>query len=263
MDRTRVLLAALVAIPVVALSIWGVAEYWPKDPPPPLAEPRRPRLPDLTMPALIELVGAVEQKGDEQQLFFTASIANVGPGPFIVHAVRGDERGAWRISQRFREPDGTTTEAISPGTVVWGGHGHEHWHVQLGASYEIRSPEGDVLRRHEKVGYCFFDQKPLDLSLAAAPKVPFFKKDTCSEHGALTLDMGLSPGWHDPYTWALPDQRVDITGLPDGEYRLWAKADPGDWFRESDETNNVAWADLRLTTSASPPRVRVLRKSPR
>lgn len=262
MHRTRVVVAALAGLPLAALVVWGAIEFWPHDPPPPLAEPRSPTLPDLTMPALTEFLASVEKGGSEQQLFFTASIANIGAGPFVVHAVRGDDRGAWRISQRFLERDGATTESTTPGTLVWGGHGHNHWHVQLGASYEIRTPTGEVLRRHEKVGYCFFDQVALDLSLASAAKTARFSKDSCSDEGTLSLNMGLSPGWQDPYTWALPDQRVDITGLPDGEYRVIAKADPNNWFRESDEANNVAWADIRLTTSSSPPLVKVLRSNP-
>jgi hypothetical protein len=262
MDRTRVVLGALVGLPLAALAVWGAVEFWPHEPPPALAAPRSPTVPDLTMTALTDFLASIEQDGTKQQLFFTASIANIGAGPFMVHAVRGDERGKWRISQRFRESDGTTTEMITPGALVWGGHGHNHWHVQLGATYEIRSLEGELLRRHEKVGYCFFDQAKFDLTLPQAPKTARFPKDTCSDEGTLALDMGLSPGWQDPYTWALPDQRVDITGLPDGEYRLRAKADPGNWFRESDESNNVAWADVRLTTSVSPPRVEILRSSP-
>ena len=55
--------------------------------------------------------------------------------------------------------------------------------------------------------------------------------------------MGLSPGWADPYPWALPDQRLLLTGLDDGVYRLWAAADPGRWFKEANETNNATWVD--------------------
>ena len=60
------------------------------------------------MPALADVVAAAIQGTDSQQLFFSASIANLGPGPFIINAVRGDERGRWRVSQRFRERDGAT-----------------------------------------------------------------------------------------------------------------------------------------------------------
>lgn len=211
---------------------------------------------------LTELGGAEVEGGGRQQLFFSASIANVGLGPFRIHAVRGDERGAWRISQRFLEPDGTTTELEVPGTMVWGGHGHNHWHVRVGASYELHAARGEIVRTLEKVGYCFFDQKPFDLGLEGAPRVPVYPRDTCSERSALTIDMGLSPGWEDPYTWALPDQRLEISGLPDGLYRLVARADPGGWFRETNEENNLVWVEFSLRTSVSPPSVRVLRRSP-
>ena len=74
--------------------------------------------------------------------------------------------------------------------------------------------------------------------------------------------MGLSPGWQDPYTWTLPDQRLDITGLPDGRYRLVAMADPNNWFRETNERNNTTWVDIELRTSVSPPHVKVLSIGP-
>jgi hypothetical protein len=260
--KTRLLLAVIVGIPVVAVASYAVMAYWPHDPPPQLAPPREPLLPDLTMPPLIEFLAGFNEGSNTQDLLFTANIANVGRGPFLVHAARGDERGAWRVSQRFLEPDGSTTEAETEGDMVWGGHGHNHWHVELGATYELRAPDGEMLRRYAKVGYCFFDQLAYDLTLPGAPKKGRFPVGTCSEQSTLALDMGLSTGWSDPYQWTLPDQRLDVTGLPDGEYRLWAKADPDDWFRESDETNNVTWADVRLTTSMSPPRVKVIRRSP-
>jgi hypothetical protein len=74
--------------------------------------------------------------------------------------------------------------------------------------------------------------------------------------------MGLSPGWADPYPWALPDQRLLVSGLADGVYRLWATADPGGWFRETVETNNDTWVDLRLTLTRRPPRAEVVRRGP-
>ncbi len=74
--------------------------------------------------------------------------------------------------------------------------------------------------------------------------------------------MGLSPGWTDPYYWTLPDQRLLVTGLADGIYRLWADADPSDWFRETNETNNRTWIDVRLTLSTRPPHAAVVRVGP-
>lgn len=257
------MLAVLAAAPVCVAAAIAVAAYWPADPPPPLSGPVSPVLPDLAMPALREFQGAEGGSDGDEAVFFTASIANVGGGPFVVHAARGDERDTWRVSQRFAERDGSTSEAVTPGSMIWGGHGHEHWHVHVGASYELLSlPDLELQRKYEKVGYCFFDQHAFDLSLPGAPPRAEFRKGSCADFDALELDMGLSPGWDDPYHWTLPDQRLVVSGLPDGDYRLVATADPDGWFRESDESNNETWADIRLRTSVTPPTVRVLRLGP-
>ena len=39
---------------------------------------------------------------------------------------------------------------------------------------------------------------------------------------------------------------IDITGLPNGKYRLDLGANTSGWFLESDTTNNNAWAILRI-----------------
>ena len=62
--------------------------------------------------------------------------------------------------------------------------------------------------------------------------------------------MGLSVGWGDKYPWNLLDERIDVTGLPDGVYRIREIADPNNEFEESNEDNNETWVDVRLTTTA-------------
>jgi len=259
--RRPLLLIGLVGVPLlvaaVAIGVWA----WPDELAAPLPGPRDPVLPDLAMSPLSEITGALGGSGD-RYVQFTASIGNVGAGAFVVHAERAEERGSWRVSQQFEERDGSTTETVADGTLVWGGHGHDHWHVQLGASYWLTRPGSDeILRKYPKVGYCFFDQSRLDVPGAQA--APAFPKDGCSDRSGLGLTMGLSPGWGDPYQWTLPDQRLNVTGLPDGVYRLWATADPGGWFRESDETNNLTWVDLRLATREDGlPIVTIVRQGP-
>lgn len=53
---------------------------------------------------------------------------------------------------------------------------------------------------------------------------------------------------------------MDVTNLPHGRYRLLVKVDPRNWFRESNERNNVAWIDFVLSDSLL---VKVLGRSPR
>jgi hypothetical protein len=250
----RLLLLAAALVPLAAVGVAAAVAYWPKDLPPPLPPPRQPVLPDLVMPPLSEFNAGRGRDSGRHYLYFTATIGNSGSGPLIVHAVRAETRGKWRVSQRFEERGNGTSELSTPAELVWGGHGHSHWHVQLGASYTLTTPAGDVLRRYEKVGFCFFDQRRF--RPAAAPRQ--FLRDACDGEGRLEVEMGLSPAWSDPYQWTLPDQRLDVTGLEDGVYRVVADADPSGWFRESDESNNETWAEVRLTTSADPPRVEVL-----
>ena len=64
--------------------------------------------------------------------------------------------------------------------------------------------------------------------------------------------MGLSVGWSDQYSWRLPDQYIDITGLTAGRYRLIVVADAGNWFVEGNEANNTTWVDLQLTGKGAP-----------
>jgi len=68
----------------------------------------------------------------------------------------------------------------------------------------------------------------------------------CGASSSLSVTMGLSVGWGDTYYWNLAYQWVDITGLAAGRYRLWATADPENWFIEADNTNNFTWVDLQI-----------------
>jgi hypothetical protein len=259
--RVRLLVGALVV--AVAVGVWVGVTHRSRELPPPLAPPSRPVLPNLTMEPLTELFAGTGDETERPYVFFTATIANAGRGPFEVHAVRATERDRWRVSQRFREPDDARTELVIPeAELVFGGHGHVHWHVHLGASYTLLSSTGTVLRAYEKVGFCFFDQLRAKPAPPFAPAEARFPKTSCDGEETTELDMGLSPGWTDPYQWTLPDQRLEVQGLPDGVYRLVARADPGNWFRESNERDNEVWVDLRLKTSVSPAEIDVLGSGP-
>lgn len=260
MRRRSLLFAALFVVPALALAIGLVRTLRPDALPPPLGAPAAPLLPDLALSPLGEIRAGVAANGN-RYLLFTAAIANVGSGPLLINAVRTSARDPWRVSQRFAEPDGSTTEVASAAELVWGGHGHDHWHVRLGASYRLTRPGSTLpLRRYAKVGFCFFDQTRLRRGVAGTPAAAQFARNGCSEEPATSLTMGLSPGWADPYPWTLPDQRLRVNGLADGVYRLWATADPDNAFRESDEENNLTWVDLRLTFDAATPHVAVVRR---
>jgi hypothetical protein len=70
--------------------------------------------------------------------------------------------------------------------------------------------------------------------------------------------MGLAVGWADEYSYLLPYQWIDITGLPSGTYRLRASADVGGWFRESRDGNNYTWDKIEIKGD----KVKVLKEGP-
>ena len=189
--------------------------------------------------------------GDEN-LRFTASIANVGEGVLRLEARRPNGSSEeWQVVQAFDEPDGQASGVVTGANLVFGGHGHEHWHLKFGATYRLTADgSDDELASQTKAGYCFFDHERLPDAAVDAPTEPVILPASCGDRGSTEVDMGMSVGWSDPYFWQLTDQSVDITGFPDGRYRLTAVADPDGWLMESDETNNTTVAILDIGTTA-------------
>lgn len=220
-----------------------------------------PLLPDLGVAPLGHFTVA-RTAGGRTLLRFTTRIANVGHGPLELVATRRARASEFATRQRIRRAGGGSTLVPTPGVrmVFVGSPAHGHWHVRGAARYELsRLGDGEVVRIRLKRGFCFYDSDPYRMTLAAAPRRFVYPRSGCGARSALQLDMGLSVGWVDTYYWRIPGQAVDLTGLPDGRYRLAVKADPRNWFRERNERNNRTWVDLRLHDGA----VEVVGRSPR
>jgi hypothetical protein len=72
------------------------------------------------------------------------------------------------------------------------------------------------------------------------------------------LIQGLTPGWADVYDWFLPDQYLDVAGLPDGFYILETIADPDNTVLEAHQSNNCGSVLIRLSNMATSPTVELL-----
>jgi hypothetical protein len=48
------------------------------------------------------------------------------------------------------------------------------------------------------------------------------------------------------HNWYLPDQYIEVSGVPDGSYVLETIADPRSTLAESDESNNVQETLIRI-----------------
>jgi hypothetical protein len=215
------------------------------------------RLPDLAMAKLQRLT--TDNTGGRRLLRFTARIVNIGAGPLEIRSQRPTTSSGWSSQQVIYDDAGGSRAADTPSVeLIYGGDGHNHWHVKDLERYRLVPLSGSGARIGSKAGFCFFDNYQYKLWLPNAPQVAQYLRSACGRQTSLTLRHGLSVGWGDTYPWSLPDQYIDTTGLPNGNYRLWATADQADLFQESNNANNSTWVDLRIDANG----VTVLRKAP-
>ena len=63
----------------------------------------------------------------------------------------------------------------------------------------------------------------------------------------LAVTVGVSVGWADIYGPNSFQQWIDITHVPDGTYFLYSKADPNNFFQESNNNDNVTWTKISIS----------------
>jgi hypothetical protein len=214
----------------------------------PLAAPEGEELlPDLVPlpPSTI----STREEPDGLHLRFSSVLVNEGEGDFIV---RGDRAGDdWVVNQEIQYSEAGGVEVPTDAKLVWGGDGHDHWHVARIATYTLVALDGDgnpvsgdLGRTDTKVGFCFYDSLPIPNG--RGPEGAIWNRESCGHEDDEALRMGLSIGWGDEYISSLPGQSIRIEDLPDGEYRIWAEADVEGWFTEVTRDNNRTWVDLRI-----------------
>jgi hypothetical protein len=64
--------------------------------------------------------------------------------------------------------------------------------------------------------------------------------------------QGITAGWADIYDWYLPDQFIEVSGVPDGKYILETIADPDSRLLEANEANNCIAMYVQLTGMGTP-----------
>jgi hypothetical protein len=225
---------------------WSFGVFAADDSPGTLVVRDDPLLPDLAMGPIQDIAVGTTETGNER-LRFAATIVNIGEGALVVRARRQWIGGEdWSVEQWIEERGGGYSAKPTSGALIYGGDGHNHWHVKQVEVHQIETLEGEVLGSLVKQGFCFFDTDPYHAQLEGAPARAHWGSRGCAGSFDTRVRMGLSVGWGDKYPWHLLDERIDVTGLPDGRYRIREIADPHDEFEELDETNNETWVVIEL-----------------
>jgi hypothetical protein len=198
-----------------------------------------------------------------RRLRFTTFIRNGGQGPFVIHGRRDSTADTtMEVRQRVYDSSGSSWTFLTPAVMQFAGSepgsdGHYHWHAMGIATYELYANTDGAWAPStltgRKTGFCFFDTDPYNLSLPGAPRSPVYGQ-ACGTSSSLKVRMGLSVGWADEYPASFAWQWIDVTKLAPGvHYRVCVTVDRDGWFRETNEWDNRAWAELswaRTSTGA-------------
>jgi hypothetical protein len=177
------------------------------------------------------------------QLVFSATTWNNGDGPLVL--VAGETDAATlkqKVYQRVFLSDGSFYDRVA-GDFVW--HPlHNHFHFEDYALYTLQpfNAPGASARTSAKTSFCVMDTTAVDTRLPGAPNKPVYA--TCGN-----VMQGMSVGWGDTYGNYLAGQSIDLTGLPDGDYKLMIEADPKNRLLEINDSDNASCVLLRISVT--------------
>ena len=204
-------------------------------------------LPDLDQAAPFGL--SVVPRDGRALLVFGSAVDNVGRGDLVVEGRRwGAEMRTWQVLGARRLPLPVRLVYVRAET-------HEHWHFPGFERYELRSPDGRLVARDRKSGFCLrdaYETRPL-------ARAPHFRGE-CRQRdpGATAIREGISTGFGDDYVPEKEGQSIDVTGLPSARYVLSHRANPDRVLSERSYANNAASVLIELRGR----RVSILRRCP-
>lgn len=212
-------------------------------------------LPDMGMAPVSSVALDTTTLPGHRLLRYESRIVNVGAGAFEVNGTRAVTSSPFAFSQRIYDDAGGSTSIPITGTnFIWGGDGHHHWHVdQIESGTLRRLDNGVVVGTLAKHGFLMQDGFKYRTTLPGFPLRPVYNAahfPDMRNKQALSVTEGVSVGWGETYGLNTNLQWIDITGLPNGRYRLTLSANDAGWFTESDTANNTATAVVKITATA-------------
>jgi hypothetical protein len=218
---------------------------------PDLANPPASALPDLVpLPSWgISTVHVNKTKTQpaSDQLDFSATVW-VGNAPLDVEGFRSHGSPIMKAYQYFWQ-GGHIIGRVRAGTMGFDSQkGHNHWHFEQFAKYQLLNSAKKLAVRSHKVGFCIAPTDPVDLLEPTAVWQPSFLGfgGQCGSPTALWVQEMLPVGWGDTYMQSIAGQSFDITGLPNGTYYVEVLANPQGVLHESDTSNDVSLRQVIL-----------------
>ena len=212
-------------------------------------------LPDMRMAPIYSIQIQTGEQGRKKLRFGTIAF-NDGDGPLEVRG-KSRRRGEMTvIRQWIHESDGTSHGVLkSDAEIFYARDGHDHWHVARFIVVRLRPNPGTTAseRRIRKLGFCLVDsaQAPVGQRPPNAVNTPAY--GDCGWSKSSSVRLGVSVGWGDNYPPEFTFQSIDVSGLPQGNYRICATVNPkGIWTEKNNNfSNNSYWMDLDLDVATN------------
>lgn len=180
------------------------------------------------------------------QLGFGANLANLGSGPLVVEGFRRGQDTMAATQYEYR--DGAPVRSFPAGEFEWDGRGgHNHWHFEDVAQYDLVGANGSVTRSG-KQSFCLAPTDPIDLTRPGAVQQVQVDRmwSACGGSSALWIREVLPAGWGDTYYQGLPGQSFDITDLPNGTYSVRVTTNFRGRLHETNTSNNVSTRQIEI-----------------
>ena len=191
-------------------------------------------------------------QGASRCLRLTNTIDNLGAGPLILRFQltspllqpgvdpHNEYLTGCEMQQVVMRDDGSSWTRDAGPCVFHVPHGH--FHYQNMATFGLHAVNADgstgpTLRTAKKVGFCLTDvhEQAFGNPSAGSPgsagnggrQYWFPNCNLPSQIDANAwVRMGISAGWGDVYTWDVPQQYIEVSGVPDGLYDVVSVANP-------------------------------------
>jgi hypothetical protein len=211
-----------------------------------LKNPPRDVLPDLT-PAPswginVSRIKKTKTRPERDELDFGATVWIGGGGPLDVEGFRSNGSPVMKAYQYFFR-NGHVVGRLRAGTMGFDTRkGHNHWHFEQFARYQLLNSAKTVALRSHKQGFCIAPTDNMNLLLPHAVWNPLFTGfgGECGSPTALWVQEQLPIGWGDTYFQDVAGQDFNITHLPNGTYYIEVIANPKRVLHESNTGNDAS-----------------------
>lgn len=185
-------------------------------------------------------------------LRFETAAANRGRGPLeIAYRVEPPATNAYQV---IHHADGSTSDRFAVESEFHPTHAHFHFDsfyvTRLWEASGGRKTGAKPVTSGTKSGFC-----PEDSGGGGQGRYNCLTEYRMGPSGPEQV-VGISAGAYDTYRVHLPDQYLEITGVPDGVYVLEIELDPDDNVAESNERDNETCVLIELDGDTATPKGR-------